>query len=116
MTNPSRPVLDTVQPHIDAWGVLATTEDRLEKRLASRLEDLLAFHDAMVPNLQAIIEYLNQFPLAQLAGEDLKLARATLALCEVDNAVNKWREPVLDTGIDVRRMIKKTSFSDRGSV
>lgn len=116
MTNPSRPVLDAVQPHIDVWGVLATTEDRLEKRLASRFEDLLAFHDAMVPNLQAIIEYLNQFPLAQLAGEDLKLARATLALCEVDNAVNKWREPVLDTGIDVRRMIKKTSFSDRGSV
>jgi hypothetical protein len=116
MTSPARPSLEAVQSHIDAWGVLATTEDRLDKRLASTYEQLQAFHDAMVPHLQPIIEYLNQFPLAQLAGEDLKLARATLALCEVDNAVNKWREPVLDTGIDVRRMIKKTSFSDRGSV
>lgn len=112
---PVRPAMSAIQFHVDSWGVLATTEDRLQKRLSSSFDELKAFHDAMLPELQSIIEYLNRFPLAELAGEDLKLARAALAMCEVDNAIHKWGEPVLDTGIDVRRMIKKEGFNDRGA-
>ena len=42
-----------------------------------------------------------------------QLAWTALGICEVDNAVNKWRKPVLETGIDIRRMVPKTGFYDQ---
>jgi hypothetical protein len=113
-TTLSRPSLAGLETYLETWGNLPTTEDRLEKRLTSTIEELRAFYDAMIPNLEAIIEYLNSIPLSGLKGEDLKLANAVLATCEIDNAVNKWHEPVADAGIDIRRVIKKNSFTDRG--
>jgi hypothetical protein len=112
--NETGPTFGAAGPFIEIWGALGTTEERLEKRLNSSLAELQAFHDAMLPQLQSIIEHLNRLPLSGLTGEDRKCANAALAMCEIDNAVNKWREPVVDTGIDVRRMIKKSSFNDRG--
>lgn len=108
----ARPNVSDIEDQINLWA-LPTTEDRLVKRMNSTMEEIKAFHYAMLPKLPAIIEYLNQFNLADLTGEDLKLSRAALAMCEVDNAVYKWKTPVLGTGIDILRMVKKSGFSDR---
>ncbi|AJP47629.1 hypothetical protein PG1C_02410 [Rugosibacter aromaticivorans] len=108
-----RPELSALEAHIAAWG-LPTTEHRLSKRLSSSMDEVRAFYDAMLPKLPEVIDYLNQFPLDGIPKNDNPLVWATLAMCEVDNAVNKWNRVVLDTGIDIRRMIPKTSFSDRG--
>lgn len=107
-----RPELGDIEAFIEIWG-LPTSEDRLERRLASSIDELRAYHDAVVPRLPEIIEYLNQFPLAELSPQDQKLAWTALGVCEVDNAVNKWRKPVLETGIDIRRMVPKTGFYDQ---
>lgn len=112
MSTPARPDLTGLEGFIATWA-LPTTELRLERRLASSIEALRAFHDALVPRLPEIIEYLNQFPLDGWSEADRKLAWAALALCEVDNAVNKWRTPLLDTGIDILRMVPKQGFYDQ---
>lgn len=112
MSTLPRPDLRALEPFIAVWG-LPTTEARLERRLASGIEELRAYHDAVVPRLAEIIEYLNQFPLGGLSEEDQRLAWTALGVCEVDNAVNKWRTPILDTGIDIRRMVPKTGFYDQ---
>ncbi|HAI97693.1 MAG: hypothetical protein CL866_03655 [Cycloclasticus sp.] len=108
----ARPDISDIEVEINLWA-LPTTEERLVKRMNSTMEEINAFHYAMLPKLPAIIDYLNQFQLADLVGDDLKLSRAALAMCEVDNAVYKWKAPVLGTGIDSLRMIKKSGFSDR---
>ena len=107
-----RPDMGHMQEEINLWA-LPTTEERLVKRMNSSMEEIQHFYDAMLPHLATIIDYLNQFKLADLAGDDLKLSRAALAMCEVDNAVNKWKKPVLSTGIDTLRMVKKNGFNDR---
>lgn len=108
----ARPDISDIEVEINLWA-LPTTEDRLVKRMNSTMDEINSFHYAMLPKLPAIIEYLNQFKLADLAGDDLKLSRAALAMCEVDNAVYKWKTPILSTGIDTLRMVKKSGFSDR---
>lgn len=108
----ARPDVSDIEVEINLWA-LPTTEERLVKRMKSTMEEINAFHYAMLPKLSAIIDYLNQFELADLVGDDLKLSRAALAMCEVDNAVYKWKAPVLGTGIDSLRMVKKSGFSDR---
>lgn len=107
-----RPDTSDIISEIKEWA-LETTEIRLIKRMNSTIEEINAFHFAMAPKLPAIIDYLNQFKLEDLEGEDLELSRAALAMCEVDNAVHKWKRPILSTGIDSLRMTKKTGFSDR---
>ena len=110
-----RPETEALAPFLEIWGSLPTTEDRLEQRLNSSFEQLQLFYDAMLPQLRPTLEYLNQFSLDGLSEVDKKLANAALAMCELDNAINKWGDPVIDTGIDIRRMVKKTSFNDRSA-
>lgn len=110
----ARPDLTGLEADIAAWG-LPTTEDRLEKRLKSSMDDIRRFYEGMLPRLPEIIEYLNQFPLESIPVQDQPMARAALAMCEVDNAVNKWGVAVVDTGIDVRKFIPKTRFADRSA-
>lgn len=67
----------------------------------------------MMPRLEEIIEYLNQFPIAEIPEADQPLANAALAMCEVDSAVNKWKSPTLESGIDIRRILDKAHLYDR---
>ncbi len=110
----ARPNLAGMEADIAAWG-LPTTEDRLAKRLKSSMHEIRRFYDAMLPRLPEVIEYLNQFPLQSIPEQDQPMARAALAMCEIDNAVNKWGVAVVDTGIDVRKFIPKTRFADRST-
>lgn len=107
------PVIAGLENHLAAWG-LPTTEKRLAKRLSSDMAEVRSFYDAMLPRLSEFIEYLNQFPLNAIPAEAHQIAWATLAMCEVDNAINKWHDTTLDTGIDILRMIPKKNFPDRG--
>lgn len=96
---------------VAVWG-LPTMQGRIEKRLTSSLAELRAFHDAMLPRLPQIIDFLNQFPVNAIPAEYQPLANAALAMCDVDDPVNKWRSPVLDEALDPRRFTVKTSFYD----
>lgn len=108
-----RPKISGLENHLAAWG-LPSTEKRLAKRLSSDMEEIRSFYDAMLPRLPEFIEYLNQFPLNAIPEDAHQLAWASLAMCEIDNAINKWHHTTLDTGIDITRMIPKTNFPDRG--
>lgn len=112
--NASRPRPSTagLDPFLPGWG-LATSHERLVKRANSSMEEMRAFYDAMMPQLEEIIDYLNQFPLNAIPDADMPLANAALAMCEVDNAVNKWNSPTLDSGIDIRSMPEKINAYDR---
>jgi hypothetical protein len=107
-----RPDLSSLEDLVKLWG-LPTTEQRVAKRVSTSIEEIQKFYDAMLPALKSIIEYLNQFPLSAIPDADRPLANATLALCEIDNSVSKWKSSTLEAGIDTRRMIEKSGPYER---
>jgi len=100
-----------LDPHVAQWG-LPTLQQRREKRLNSTLLELREFHDAMLPHLEAIIEFMNQFPPDRVPDEHKALGYAALAMCEVDDPVNKWRSVTLSDALDPRHFRIKKNFFD----
>lgn len=102
--------ITAIEPFVDIWG-LPTAAQRVAKRTTSSMDEINAFYDAMLPWMEEILNYLNQFPLEAIPGQALPVAYAALAMCEVDNPV-RWKETELSSGFDVRKMAEKTSFYD----
>ena len=100
-----------LEPFVKQWG-LPTTHDRLVKRLNSSFEDLTAFHAAMTPRLDEIIQFLTQFSLDAIPERYQALAWTTLAMCEVDDAVSKWGAPTSPLAASPLRFTYKKSFYD----
>jgi hypothetical protein len=72
---------------------------RYQQRLASTMEEMQAFYDAVFPRLEAAMAYLDQFELAQLPDEAKQLLWLTCALVNVSFPVEVWRQPrVPDSG------------------
>ena len=83
--------------------VLAKESERTGKRLASTMGEIQAFYDAVLPRLEAIVQYLNQFPLDHLPEEAQQLLYLTLSLMEVASAVELYGQPGVLNGLDPSR-------------
>jgi hypothetical protein len=57
------------------------------------MDDIVAFHGAMSARLEEIIEYLNQFPYAELAPDARLLCDMALSLVEVSSLVEMYKDP-----------------------
>jgi hypothetical protein len=80
------------------WA-LETWRERYDKRLASSMDEMQAFYDAMMPRLQDIIDYCDNFDLDDLPDDARHLMLLSFALCEVSFPVEAWRQPrVPDSG------------------
>ena len=89
---------------VGPWA-LATEKERNRKRLSSTMEEIRAFYDAMLLRMEAVIGYLNQFPLDQVPEEAKRLLYLTLSLAEVANAVELFGQPGVIDGFDPERFI-----------
>ena len=49
------------------WA-LPSERERYAKRIASTMDELQTFYDALLPRLDAAMTYLDQFPLAEAAA------------------------------------------------
>jgi hypothetical protein len=96
---------------IERWG-LPEASQRLRQRVEAELPELQDFYDAVSPELEAIILYLNQFPVAEIPEADIPLANMALALCEVDDAIHIWKAANLDYISDPVSWRTKLGFSD----
>ena len=56
-----------LEPYLD-WD-LATEPERYAKRLASTMPEMQAFYDVAFPKLNAVIDYVDKFPLDDLPEE-----------------------------------------------
>jgi hypothetical protein len=96
---------------ISAWG-LPSVEERIAKRTGSTLEEMKEFHDAILPGLESLIDFLNQFPCERIPAEYLPLKNTVLCALHIDRPVNKWKKTLLDDAGDPRLFKMKTSFYD----
>jgi len=78
---------------------LASEPERYAKRLASRMDEMQAFYDAMFPRAEEAIAYCEKFPLHDLPAEVQRLLQLLYSLIMVSFPVEIWRQPYIpDTG------------------
>jgi Protein of unknown function (DUF4065) len=74
------------------------------QRLASTMAELRSFYDAILPRIDAILAYLNDFRLDRLPAEAQALLHLSLSLAEVAPAVELFGQPEVPDGYDSRRI------------
>jgi len=83
---------------VEAW-CLDSEPERYAKRLASTMDEIQAFYDAVFPRAEEAIHYLEQFPLDDLPEDALRLLKLLYSLILMSFPVEIWRQPnIPDTG------------------
>lgn len=78
---------------------LAGEPERYAKRLASTMDEMQAFYDALFPRAEEAIAYCEKFPLDDLPDDAYRLIQLLYSLIMVSFPVEIWRQPYLpDTG------------------
>jgi hypothetical protein len=92
-----------LEPYI-AWS-LATEKERQRKRVSSTMAEIQAFYDTILPRMDAIINYLGQFPLNALPADAQRLLHLTFSLAEIAPAVELFKQPSVADGYDATRFV-----------
>lgn len=92
-----------LEPFVAGWAH-ADVVDRMAKRQSSRIEDIKAFYDALLPRGEAVLAYLRDFALGTLPPETERLLQLMLMLAEVAPAVEWYDDPMVYDGFPVSRL------------
>ena len=83
---------------VEKWD-LPNTNARYSARFSSSMNELSAFHRAIMKHAEEIKQYLDSKNFGDFSDEDKSLARMTLALPIVGAAVEVFRQPTIpDSG------------------
>ena len=85
--------------------MLPTSVERNSKRLASSMDEINALYNALLPRLEEILAYLDQFSLEEMPQDALRLLFLTLSLAEVSIGVELFHEPKVTGGCDPARFV-----------
>ena len=87
-----------LEPFAATW-CLPTERQRFAQRMASSMDEMQAFYDAIAPRAEAAIAYLDQLPLDDLPDDALHLLHLLYSMVMVSFPVEVWRQPkVPDSG------------------
>ena len=78
--------------------VLPGQQARSDKRLSSPFEAIQAFYDAILPQAQRILEYLDQRQLGAMSAPEERLLGLMLSFAEVTPAVEFYGQPAVIDG------------------
>lgn len=91
------------------WS-LATETERTRMRNTSDMADIIAFKDAMLAQVDAIVAYLNGFPLDAMPPPEAALMHMLLSLAEVAPAVEAYHQPGVIDGYEFSRFVADEKF------
>ena len=92
------PEFSDLEPFAATWCI-PNEPDRYAKRLASTMDEMQAFYDAVFPRAEAAIAHLDTFPLHELPDDARRLLHLLYSLIMVSFPVEIWRQPYIpDTG------------------
>ena len=86
------------------YWALPTGNERADRRRESTMEQIQAFYDAILPRMDAVMEYLNTFAIDELPEEAKPLLYLSLALAEVSRPVELYGRPGAE-GLDESRFV-----------
>jgi hypothetical protein len=87
-----------LEPYAHKWA-RASEAERWDERLASTMDELQAFYDAILPRVEPALAYLDRMPLDELPEADVNLLRMIYSFVLISFSVELWRQPAVpDTG------------------
>jgi hypothetical protein len=87
-----------LEPFAGKW-CLASEPERYATRLASSMDEMHAFYDAVTPRAEAAMAYLDGFALHDLPEDATNLLHLLYSMIMVSFPVEAWGQPrVPDTG------------------
>lgn len=87
-----------LEPFAAKW-CLASEPERYAMRLASSMDEMHGFYDAITPRAEAAMTYLDRFPLDDLPDDATHLLHLLYSMIMVSFPVEAWGQPrVPDTG------------------
>jgi hypothetical protein len=87
-----------LEPFAATW-CLGSENERYNKRLATPIQEMRTFYDAVTPRAEAAMAYLEQFPLDELPEDGLNLLHLLYSMIEVSFPIEVWHQPrVQDSG------------------
>jgi hypothetical protein len=87
-----------LEPFAAVW-CLPTERERFARRMASSMDELQAFYDALFPRAEEAIAYCDEFPLDDMPDDAQRLLQLLYSLVMVSFPVESWRQPhVPDSG------------------
>ena len=86
------PDFTDLEPWASHW-CLATEDERFTKRLATPMDGLHAFYDAMAPRLEEVIAYCDKHPLDDLPQDVERLLHLVYSHITVSMAVEVFKQP-----------------------
>ena len=93
------PEFADLEPFVQDW-CLDGEPQRYAKRLASTMDEIQAFYDAVMPRTQDAIRYLEKFPLDALPEDAFRLLKLLYSLIVMSFPVEIWRQPrIPDTSL-----------------
>lgn len=96
-----------LEPFAPTW-CRATEAERWERRMASSMDELLAFYDAAFPRLEAAVEHCDQFSLDAVPPEIERLLQLVYSLVLVSMAVEIFGQPkTVDSADAVIRRVRE---------
>jgi hypothetical protein len=81
-----------LEPCAARW-CLATERERWAERMASSMDDMQAFYDAILPRVPEAIAYCDKFPLDEMPDDAVALLRLVYSFVIVSFPVELWRQP-----------------------
>ncbi|WP_322102268.1 hypothetical protein [Paraburkholderia sp. J41] len=102
---------ESLAPFVPTWA-LATETERNAQRHAVGMEAILAFRDAILPQVDDVVGYLNGHALATLDEhpEAMTLMYLLLSLAEIAPAIEFYNQPAVIDGYDSARFRADESF------
>jgi len=92
------PEFSELEPFAPAW-CLATEPERFAQRMASGMDEMQAFYDAITPRAEEAMNYCDRFALDDLSTDAQNLLHLLYSMVMVSFPVECWGQPrVPDTG------------------
>jgi hypothetical protein len=96
------PLLPREFADLEPWAAdwcLDSEPERYAKRLASTMDEIQAFYDALFPRAEAAIAYLDKLPINDLPDDAHRLLKLLYSLVLASFPVEIWKQPYIpDTG------------------
>ncbi len=93
-----------LMPFLENWS-LESQMARTEKRLSSNMEELTEFYDAMLPRMQEILDYIDQYSLEDMPGDAKELLILGYSLAEIAPAVEMFQQVYVTPTFDARNFL-----------
>jgi hypothetical protein len=88
---------------VSDWA-LPLESQRNQKRISSTMDQLQAFYDALLPRMEELVDYLNQFRLDEMPEDAKRLLYLAFSLMEIAMPVEVLGSPNMPDSVDDSRL------------